>query len=158
MCNPLDSSDIQDLDVYQALLSPDPSKAVGCGGISTRIFCSFDQGVYIPLHHLFCLSLSNCVMPADWSVHMISPILKSGEWSFIRNYRAISRYGLCPRFSSTLSLYLLFNPLTLVIIQVLSIFPQPVCLCMWSKVRLSPSSLRSATREYTRPPSLPHLY
>ena len=90
MCNTLTSISIEDLDVFQALVSLNPSKAMGCDDISPRILRSCALGLYVPLHHLFCLSLSSSVLPAEWSVHVISPIHKSGDRSSVRNYRPIS--------------------------------------------------------------------
>ena len=90
MCNFLTSIVIKDLDVYQALLPLDPSKAVGYDSISPRILHYCALGLYVPLHHLFCLSLSNCIMPSDLFVHVITPILKSGDWFSVRNYKPIS--------------------------------------------------------------------
>ena len=63
---------------------------MGCDDISPRILLFCTLGFYICLHHLFCLSLSNCVIPFDWSVHVTTPILKSRGQSSVRNYRPIS--------------------------------------------------------------------
>ena len=93
ICNFLTSIDIQDMDVYQAMLSLNASKAMGCDSITPWILQSCTLGLYVPLHHLFCLSVSSSVIPAERSVHVISPIHKSGDYSS-KEQRPISL--LCP--------------------------------------------------------------
>ncbi len=46
--------------------------------------------LYKPLHHLFSLSVSQCYVPLEWRTHLITPIHKSGDKSFVNNYRPIS--------------------------------------------------------------------
>ena len=74
-----------DLDVYSALTTLNPSKAMGIDGIGPRIL-----NLYQPIHHLFLLSLSQHYLPEEWRVHRITPIYKSGDKSSVTNYRPIS--------------------------------------------------------------------
>ena len=86
----LQSISISDVDVFGGLSSLDPSKAKGIDDISPRILKSCALGLYAPLHHLFELSLSNGIIPAQWSAHIITPVYKSGDRSSVKNYRPIS--------------------------------------------------------------------
>ena len=86
----LQSISISGTDVFEALSSLNPSKAKGLDDISPRVLRSCALGLYAPLHHLFELSLYNGIIPAQWSVHIITPIFKSGDRSSVKNYRPIS--------------------------------------------------------------------
>ena len=79
-----------DIDVYSILVSLDETKAKGIDGICPRILkhCAF--ALYKPLFHLFNLSLHFSVIPKEWSIHMITPIFKSGDKASVSNYRPIS--------------------------------------------------------------------
>ena len=83
-----------ELDVFHALQSLDPSKAMGCDGISPKLLKNCALALYQPLHHLFSLSLSQYYLPMDWRVHLIKPIFKSGDKTCIKNYRPISLLSL----------------------------------------------------------------
>ena len=79
-----------DLDVYSALTTLNPSKAMGIDGIGPRILNHCALALYQPIHHLFSLSLSQHYLPEEWRVHRITPIYKSGDKSSVTNYRPIS--------------------------------------------------------------------
>ena len=79
-----------ELDVFCVLRSLDPTKAMGCDNISPRLLKHCALSLYLPLHHLFTLSLSQCYLPVEWRTHLIKPIFKSGDKSSVRNYRPIS--------------------------------------------------------------------
>ena len=81
---------ISELDVFRALRSLDVTKAKGCDGISPKLLRHCALALYQPLYHLFSLSLSQHFLPADWRTHLIKPVFKSGDKTFIRNYRPIS--------------------------------------------------------------------
>ena len=83
-----------ELDVFHVLQSLDPSKAMGCDGISPKLLKNCALALYQPLHHLFSLSLSQCYLPMEWRVHLIKPIFKSGDKTSVRNYRPISLLSL----------------------------------------------------------------
>ena len=63
---------------------------MGCDGISPKLLKYCALPLYQPLHHLFCLSLSQCYVPLDWRTHLIKPILKSGDKTDLKNYKPIS--------------------------------------------------------------------
>ena len=81
---------ITEEEVFQTLSSLDPSKAAGCDGIGPKLLRHCALALYQPLHHLFCLSLSQSYIPAEWRLHLIKPIFKSGERCLVQNYRPIS--------------------------------------------------------------------
>lgn len=77
-------------DVYKELVSLDPSKAKRVDNIGPCVlkFCAL--GLYKPIYHIFKLSLSRQELPKDWRTHCIIPIFKSGDKTFVTNYRPIS--------------------------------------------------------------------
>ena len=77
-------------DVFRALRSLDPSKAMGSDGISPKLLKNCALGLYQPLHHLFSSSLLQNYLPSEWRTHLIKPIFKSGNRNSVRNYRPIS--------------------------------------------------------------------
>ena len=68
----------------------DPTKAAGCDNIGPRLLRHCALALYRIFHHLFCLSLQQSYIPAEWRIHLITPILKSGDKSLVANYRPIS--------------------------------------------------------------------
>ena len=86
----LQSIDISETEVYNALISLDPSKALGIDGIGPKILKNCSESLFQPLCHLFNLSLSSSIIPIEWKIHRIIPIFKSGDRSSISNYRPIS--------------------------------------------------------------------
>ena len=86
----LSNTSISEDDVYTTLFSLDTTKSMGVDGIGPIIFKNCAVGLYKPLHHLFMLSISQCYVPLEWRMHLISPIFKSGDRSSVRNYRPIS--------------------------------------------------------------------
>ena len=52
-----------ELDVFRALRSLDPSKAMGCDGISPKLLKNCALALYQPLHHLFSLTLLQNYIP-----------------------------------------------------------------------------------------------
>ena len=80
----LSNISFSDLDVYSALTTLDPSKAMGIDGIGPRILNHCALALYQPIHHLFSLSLSQHYLPEEWHVHRITPIYKSGDKSSVR--------------------------------------------------------------------------
>ena len=74
--------------MFQALSSSlDPSKAEGCDKIGQKL-CAL--ALYQLLHHLFCLSLHQAYVPAEWRMHFTTPIFKAGDKSLVINYRPTS--------------------------------------------------------------------
>ena len=79
-----------ELDVFSALSSLDPAKSMGVDCIGSKLLKHCALALYIPLHHLFSLSISKHSIPSEWKHHSITPIYKSGEKSLISNYRPVS--------------------------------------------------------------------
>ena len=77
-------------DVYLELSKLDPSKATGLDVISSRLLKYCALALYIPIHHVFKLSINSQSIPSHWKVHCIVPVLKSGDKSSVRNYQPIS--------------------------------------------------------------------
>ena len=68
----------------------DTSKAMGIDNISPKILKHCAPALYLPIHHLFSLSLSSQRLPSEWCLHSIIPIFKSGDRTSVKNYRPIS--------------------------------------------------------------------
>ena len=82
-----------ELEVFSALSSLDPAKSMGIDCIGSKLLkhdmhCA--PALYIPLHHLFSLSILNHAIPSEWKHHSITPIFKSGERTSVNNYRPVS--------------------------------------------------------------------
>ena len=86
----VDNASISQLDVLNALESLDVSNAMGIDGIPSSLLRNCALALYIPIHHLFSLSLSKHVIPYEWKCHSITPIHKHGDKSQVTNYRPIS--------------------------------------------------------------------
>ena len=81
---------ISECDVYDALTSMNPTKAVGIDGIGPKVLKSCALALNQPIHHLFALGLSQHYLPKEWRLHLITPIYKSGNESSVKNYGPIS--------------------------------------------------------------------
>ena len=81
---------ITDTEVYEAISSLDPTKSSGCDGIGPKLLKHCALALYVPLHHLFSVSLSKHSIPNEWKCHSIVPIFKAGDKSQVKNYRPIS--------------------------------------------------------------------
>ena len=66
-------------DVYSELTKLDPSKSMGIDNIGPKVLKYCANALYLPIHHLFCLSLSYQSLPAEWCLHSVTPIFKSGD-------------------------------------------------------------------------------
>ena len=66
-------------DVYSELTKLDTSKAMGTDNIRPNILIFCAPALYLPIHHLFSLSLSHQCLPAEWCIHSIVPVFKSGD-------------------------------------------------------------------------------
>ena len=86
----LDYIEFDFVDVYTAMASLDPSKAMGIDGLGPGILKYCSSALCEPLHHLFSVSIQKKTLPDEWKVHTISPIYKSGDRSLVANYRPIS--------------------------------------------------------------------
>ncbi len=90
VCETLGDINIDPQEVYTALSSLNPHKAYGIDSIGPKILKTCCLGLYEVLHHLFTLSLSSSTIPAEWKIHCIVPIFKSGDRRAVKNYRPIS--------------------------------------------------------------------
>ena len=63
---------------------------MGCDGISPNVLKHCALTLYIPLHHLFYLSINQHYLPLEWRTHLIKSIHKSGDKNCVKNYRPIS--------------------------------------------------------------------
>lgn len=86
----LSSINISDSEVYEALLSLNPTKSMGIDKISPQILKHGAVALFQPIHHLFTQCLIQSSLPTEWRVHLITPIHKSGDTSSVSNYRPIS--------------------------------------------------------------------
>ena len=80
---------VSEIDVYMALSSLDPTKAMGIYGIGPNVLKLCACALYQLIHYLFELSVSKHYLP-EWRVHKITPIFKSGDRSSVKNDRPIS--------------------------------------------------------------------
>ena len=81
---------ISDTEVFQALVTLDPSKSTGIDGIGLNVLKHSVHTLYVPIHHLINLCLTRCSMPSEWKIHQITPIFKACDRAYVNNYRAIS--------------------------------------------------------------------
>ena len=65
-------------------------KVVGPDGISNNILCELSVELSLPFCSLFNQSLQTGVFPNCWKIPNVCPIPKSGNRSFISNYRPVS--------------------------------------------------------------------
>ena len=86
----LESISISDSEVFNTLTNLDPNKSMGADNIGPKVLKHCALAIYVSLHHLFNLSLSQQVIPTEWKCHAISPIHKSVNRSLVTNYRPIS--------------------------------------------------------------------
>ena len=77
-------------DVYDALTSLEPNKAIGIDDIGPNILKVCASLLHKPLHYLFTLSIHQCKLPSEWLIHRITPVFKSGNKNSVKNYRPIS--------------------------------------------------------------------
>ena len=71
-------------------MSLDIHKAMGVDGIGPQILKYCSTVIYKLLHHLFSLSISQHYIPAQWKIHLLTPVFKSGDKAAVTNYRPIS--------------------------------------------------------------------
>ena len=77
-------------EVYEALASLNPNKAMGIDSIGPRILRACAAALATPLCYLFNFSISYASLPTDRTTHVITPVFKSGVKSSVTNYRPIS--------------------------------------------------------------------
>ena len=62
----IDSINISEDEVYQALLSLNPTKATGIDSISPAVLKNCAYVLTKRLHYLFSLVVSYCCLPSEW--------------------------------------------------------------------------------------------
>ena len=83
-------SELTESEVANVLKSLDPNKACGPGGIPNRLLQNVSTEIAPSLCKLFNLSLSQGVVPSEWKLANLSPILKTDDPTLSSNYRPIS--------------------------------------------------------------------
>ena len=64
-------------DIFKALCSLKPNKAMGIDGyIGPMVLKNCADALCVPVHHLFMTSLRCGQLPAEWKIHLITPIFK----------------------------------------------------------------------------------
>ena len=81
--------------MLKALISLDPSKAMGCDGIGPKLLKHYALALYRPFHHPFCESLVQQYIPLEWRMHLIKPVFITGDRNSVTNYRPLSISLLC---------------------------------------------------------------
>jgi len=77
-------------EVFDALTKLNVNKAGGIDNIPPIVLKNCAHALYRPIHHLFMTSINNGTMPAEWKIHKIIPVYKSGDKTSTSNYRPIS--------------------------------------------------------------------
>ena len=80
----------EECDIFKILASLDPSKAMGIDSIGPRILKHCATSLCSPITTLFKKCFNNSLIPKQWKIHVITPILKGGDPANVANYRPIS--------------------------------------------------------------------
>ena len=124
----IDSITLAQLDVLEALESLDVSKSMGVDGIPSKLLKSCALALYVPIHHLFSVSLTKHIIPNEWKCHSITPIHKSGDKSWGEPERAPHKRYSCARIVySYCSYYIMVR--------------RSAAPFMWGSLRLAPTKL-----------------
>ncbi|CAB4017279.1 Hypothetical predicted protein, partial [Paramuricea clavata] len=83
----LSNNELTESEVANVLKSLDPNKA---GGIPNRLLQNVSTEIAPSLCKLFNLSLPQGVVPSEWKLANLSPILKTDDQTLSSNYRPIS--------------------------------------------------------------------
>ncbi len=76
--------------VFNTLAALDFTKAVGIDGIPNYILKHCAISINEPTLYLFKQCIAQSYLPAEWRIHKIVPVYKSGDKTSITNYRPIS--------------------------------------------------------------------
>ena len=86
----LNEINFSELEVFAALRSLNPDKALGPDGIPGRILKETAQQIAPSLTLLFNKSLHSAVVPDEWKLANVVPVFKRGIKEHVQNYRPIS--------------------------------------------------------------------
>ena len=88
--NNLRTIDISISEVFEAMNSLDPNKAMGIDKISPKVLKYCATSLCEPITYLYSQCLHFGYLPQEWRTHCITPIYKNGDKSIVSNYRPIS--------------------------------------------------------------------
>jgi len=77
--NPITTIQFSVTEVYEALID-----------IGPKILQSAASALAHPLHHLLSISVTKHEIPAEWKIHSIVSVCKSGDKTLVSNYHPIS--------------------------------------------------------------------
>ena len=86
----LNEINFSELEVFAALRSLNPDKALGPDGIPGRILKETAKQIAPSLTLLFNKSLHSAVVPGKWKLANVVPVFKRGIKEHVQNYRPIS--------------------------------------------------------------------
>ena len=86
----LHTIEINPSEVFEALISLDPNKAMGIDKISPKILKYCATSLCEPITHLYSQCFHLGYLPQEWRTHCITPIYKNGDKSMVSNYLPIS--------------------------------------------------------------------
>ena len=72
--------------VYDILASLDPSKATGIDSIGPKLLRRGAFSLCKPIYKLLQHCITHKCIPNEWKIHLVTPILKSGNSSNVANY------------------------------------------------------------------------
>ena len=81
----LDSINLTESDVFNALVNLNPLKATGIDYIAPIILKNCADSLVAPLFHLFTTSVNTSIIPTEWKTHKIIPIYKTGDKTSVKN-------------------------------------------------------------------------
>jgi len=88
--NQLSDVSITESEVFEALSSLKPNKALGPDNLHPQVLLYCAESLTKPLFLLFTKSLNSGVLPSDWRQAHITPIFKKGSKVSPENYRPVS--------------------------------------------------------------------
>ena len=107
---------ISEYEVFEPLSALDPNKATGIDNINPKILKYCAPALFLPIHHLFSLTLVYQLLPQDWKTHIITPVHKSGNKSAVNNYQPISLLCVISKVLERI----LFNKISNFIVEAIS--------------------------------------
>ena len=97
--NTYHNSCLTDKELKEAISSLKLNKSPGFDEINSNVVKECSEELFIPLKHIFNLSLNTGIFPDQLKIARVTPLYKSGENTCVSNYRPIS---VLPCFSKIL--------------------------------------------------------